>query len=102
MAFDESGKIWFNGKIVDWKDANLHVLSHVVHYGSSVFEGIRCYNTKKGPAIFRLREHVQRLINSGKIYRMDIPYSVDDICQAIIETIKINDLKTMLHKTRCI
>jgi branched-chain amino acid aminotransferase len=93
MAFDESGKIWFNGKIVDWKDANLHVLSHVVHYGSSVFEGIRCYNTKKGPAIFRLREHVQRLINSGKIYRMDIPYSVEEICQAIIETVKINGLK---------
>ena len=80
MAFDESGKIWFNGKIIDWKDANLHVLSHVVHYGSSVFEGIRCYNTKKGPAIFRLREHVQRLINSGKIYRMDIPYTVEEIC----------------------
>ena len=93
MAFDESGKIWFNGKIVDWKDANLHVLSHVVHYGSSVFEGIRCYNTKNGPAIFRLREHVQRLVNSGKIYRMDIPYSVDEICQAIIDTIKINGLK---------
>ncbi len=93
MAFDESGKIWFNGKIVDWKDANLHVLSHVVHYGSSVFEGIRCYNTEKGPAIFRLREHVQRLINSGKIYRMDIPYSVDEICKAIIDTVKINDLK---------
>jgi branched-chain amino acid aminotransferase len=93
MAFDESGKIWFNGKIVDWKDANLHVLSHVVHYGSSVFEGIRCYNTKKGPVIFRLREHVQRLINSGKIYRMDIPYTVDDICKAIIEIVKINELK---------
>jgi branched-chain amino acid aminotransferase len=93
MAFDESGKIWFNGKIVDWKDANLHVLSHVVHYGSSVFEGIRCYNTKRGPAIFRLREHVQRLINSGKIYRMDIPYSVEEICQAIIDTVKINGLK---------
>ena len=67
MTFDESGKIWFNGKIVDWKDANLHVLSHVVHYGSSVFEGIRCYNTIKGPAIFRLREHIQRPKNSGKI-----------------------------------
>jgi branched-chain amino acid aminotransferase len=93
MAFDESGKIWFNGKIVDWKDANLHVLSHVVHYGSSVFEGIRCYNTKKGPAIFRLQEHVQRLINSGKIYRMDIPYSVEQICQAIIDIVKINGLK---------
>ena len=79
MAFDESGKIWFNGKIVDWKNANLHVISHVVHYGSSVFEGIRCYNTKNGPAIFRLDDHVQRLVNSGKIYRMDIPYSIDEI-----------------------
>jgi branched-chain amino acid aminotransferase len=93
MAFEESGKIWFNGNIIDWKDANLHVLSHVVHYGSSVFEGIRCYNTKKGPAVFRLREHVQRLINSGKIYRMDIPYSVDDLSQAIVDIIKINELK---------
>ncbi len=93
MAFDESGKIWFNGNIVDWKDANLHVLSHVVHYGSSVFEGIRCYNTKNGPAVFRLQEHVTRLINSGKIYRMDIPYSVEELCQAIVEIIKINGLK---------
>jgi branched-chain amino acid aminotransferase len=72
MAFDESGKIWFNGKIVDWKDANLHVLSHVVHYGSSVFEGIRCYNTKKVLLFSVCEEHVKRLINSGKIYRMDI------------------------------
>ena len=93
MAFDESGKIWFNGNIVDWKDAKLHVLSHVVHYGSSVFEGIRCYNTKNGPAVFRLQEHVKRLVNSGKIYRMDIPYSVEEISQAILEIIKINDLK---------
>jgi branched-chain amino acid aminotransferase len=94
MAFnEETGKIWFNGELVNWKDANIHVLSHVVHYGSSVFEGIRCYNTKNGPAIFRLREHVERLVNSGKIYRMDIPYSVDEICDAIIETIKINNLK---------
>ncbi len=99
MAFDESGKIWFNGNFVDWKDANLHVLSHVVHYGTSVFEGIRCYDTKKGPAVFRLREHVQRLINSGKIYRMEIPYSVDDFSQAIIETIQINQLEDVLYKT---
>jgi branched-chain amino acid aminotransferase len=93
MAFNENGKIWFNGEFVNWKDANIHVLSHVVHYGSSVFEGIRCYNTKNGPAVFRLREHAQRLLNSGKIYRMDIPYTVDELCNAIIETIKINDLK---------
>ena len=93
MAFNENGKIWFNGELVDWKDANIHVLSHVVHYGSSVFEGIRCYNTKNGPAVFRLREHVERLFNSGKIYRMDIPYTVDELCDAVIEIIKVNDLK---------
>jgi len=93
MAFDESGKIWFNGKFVDWKEANVHVLSHVVHYGSSVFEGIRCYNTKKGPGIFRLEEHVARLYNSAKIYRMDIPYSQEEFKEAILETVQINRLK---------
>ena len=93
MAFDESGKIWFNGKLVDWKDANIHVLSHVVHYGSSVFEGIRCYNTKKGPAVFRLQDHLQRLLNSGKIYRMDIPYTVEELSQATMDTLKANKLK---------
>lgn len=93
MAFDESGKIWFNGKFVDWKEANIHVLSHVVHYGSSVFEGIRCYNTKEGPAIFRLNEHVARLYNSAKIYRMDIPYSQEEFSNAIMDTVQINGLK---------
>ncbi len=93
MEWSESGKIWFNGEFVNWKDAKIHVLSHVVHYGSSVFEGIRCYNTKKGSAIFRLREHIKRLFDSAKIYRMDIPYSEDEICDAIIETIRINKLK---------
>lgn len=93
MGFDETGKIWFDGEFVDWKDANIHVLSHVVHYGSSVFEGIRCYDTKKGSAVFRLEEHVRRLFNSGKIYRMNIPYTVEEICNAILETIKINKLK---------
>ncbi|NYB27259.1 MAG: branched-chain amino acid transaminase [Methanobacteriaceae archaeon] len=92
MVFNESGKIWFNGELVNWTEANIHVLSHVVHYGSSVFEGIRCYKTPKGSAIFRLKEHVKRLFNSGKIYRMDIDYSVEEFSQAIIDTIKANDL----------
>jgi len=92
MVFNESGKIWFNGKLVNWKEANIHVLSHVVHYGSSVFEGIRCYRTKKGPAIFRLKEHVNRLFNSAKIYRMDVEYSEDEFSEAVIETIKANEL----------
>lgn len=93
MAFDDSGKIWFNGEFVNWKEANVHVLSHVLHYGSSVFEGIRCYETKKGPAVFRLTEHVARLYNSAKIYRMEIPYTQEDFCQAILDTIKINQLE---------
>jgi len=93
MGFDETGKIWFDGEFVDWKDANIHVLSHVVHYGSSVFEGIRSYDTKKGSAVFRLEEHVMRLFNSGKIYRMNIPYTVEEICKVILETIKVNKLK---------
>lgn len=92
MVFNESGKIWFNGNLVNWKEANIHVLSHVVHYGSSVFEGIRCYSTAKGPVVFRLEEHVQRLFNSAKIYRMDVDYTVNEFSQAIIETIKANQL----------
>jgi len=93
MVFDEEGKIWFNGELIDWTDANIHVLSHVVHYGSSVFEGIRCYHTSRGSAVFRLKEHVKRLFNSAKIYRMDVDYSVDEFSQAIIDTIKANELK---------
>ncbi len=93
MAFDESGKIWFNGKFVNWLDANVHVLSHVIHYGSSVFEGMRCYNTPKGSAVFRLEEHIKRLFNSAKIYRMNVDYSIEEFSQAIIDTIKVNGLK---------
>lgn len=93
MVFDESGKIWFNGDLVNWNEANIHVLSHVVHYGSSVFEGIRCYKTPKGSAIFRLMEHVNRLFNSAKIYRMDVDYTVEEFSQAIIDTIKANGLE---------
>ena len=86
-------KIWMNGKLVGHDDANIHILSHVVHYGSSVFEGIRIYKTENGPAIFRLREHVKRLFDSAKIYRMEIPYTIEEIEQAIIETVKANKLE---------
>lgn len=94
MAFDETGKIWFNGELVDWKDAQIHVLSHVVHYGSSVFEGLRCYDTKEGPAVFRLKEHMKRLENSAKVYRMDIPYSLNEMCEAVKDTININNIRS--------
>lgn len=86
--------IWFNGKLVPHKDATIHVLSHVVHYGSSVFEGIRCYNTQQGSGVFRLREHVRRLFDSAKIYRMEIPYTIEDIEQAILSTISQSALKS--------
>lgn len=92
MAIKEVEKIWMNGKFVNWSDAKVHVLSHVIHYGSSFFEGIRCYATKSGSAVFRLDEHVKRLLNSAKIFRAEIPYSFDEIQEAIIETIKINNL----------
>ena len=93
MPLPQCDNIWFNGELVDWEDANIHVLSHVVHYGSSVFEGIRCYKTQKGSAVFRLDEHVNRLFDSAKIYRMEIPYTRQEICEAILETIRVNKLE---------
>jgi len=86
--------IWHNGQIVDWDDAKVHVLSHALHYGSSVFEGIRLYKTPNGPKIFRLQDHIARLYNSAKIYRMEIPYSQDDLikaCKDIITQNKLNN-----------
>lgn len=93
MAWDDTAsKIWIDGNMVDWKDANIHVLSHVVHYGTSVFEGIRAYKNENGVAVFRLKEHVQRLFDSAKIYKIEIPYSQEEIEQAILETVRVNDL----------
>ena len=93
-VFNEQAKVWYDGKWVDWKDATVHVMAHVIHYGSSVFEGMRCYNTKPyGPAIFRLKEHIDRLFNSAKIYRIDIPFSKDDVLQACVDVIRKNDMK---------
>jgi len=82
-----------NGNMVDWDDANIHVLSHVVHYGSSIFEGARCYKTSKGPAIFRLPDHIRRLFDSCKIYRMEIPFSPEQLSEAIVELIRVNGLE---------
>jgi len=93
MPITEVEKIWLNGKFIDWKDAKVHVLTHALHYGSGVFEGIRCYKTPKGPAVFRLREHINRMFDSAKIYFMDIPYSKEEIIDAIKELIKINKLE---------
>jgi len=90
---DEARLIWLNGSLINWHDAKIHILTHTLHYGCGAFEGIRCYRTKKGPAIFRLDEHVERLFNSCKILQIDIPYKPEEIKKAIIETIKANRLK---------
>ena len=85
--------IWRDGRLVDWRDATLHVMSHVVHYGSSVFEGIRCYDTPQGPAVFRLAEHMRRLVDSCRIYRIPLRYSVDELCRAAVETVAANEVR---------
>ena len=85
--------VWINGKLVPWKEANIHIASHVIHYGSSIFEGFRAYNTPKGTAIFRNSAHLKRLYNSCKMYRMEIPFTQEEFEQAVIQTIKANKLK---------
>jgi branched-chain amino acid aminotransferase len=92
MSFG-SGKVWMNGTLVDWNDAKIHVASHVVHYGTGVFEGARCYDTPKGPACFRLDAHVTRLLDSARIYRMESPLDHDGWTAAILDTIRANSLK---------
>lgn len=94
MAIQKMDYIWFNGELVEWDKATLHVMSHVVHYGSSFFEGLRCYETPKGTAVFRLTPHMQRLIDSAKIYRTIIPYSVDQLVAAVKETVQANRLRS--------
>ena len=89
-----TAKIWHNGKFIAWDDARIHVLSHVTSYGSSVFEGIRCYSTASGPAIFRGREHVRRLLDSAKIYRMDVGYSSDQLVEAMAELVRVNNMES--------
>ncbi|MFH0255603.1 branched-chain amino acid transaminase [Vibrio rumoiensis] len=92
MATNTADFIWFNGKMVPWAEANVHVLTHAMHYGTSVFEGIRCYNTPDGPIVFRHKEHMDRLKDSAKIYRFPIPYSVEELMEACRETLRVNKL----------
>ncbi|MBI1804040.1 MAG: branched-chain amino acid transaminase [Ignavibacteria bacterium] len=94
MPIKPVAKIWMNGKLVDWANANIHILSHVVHYGSSWFEGIRCYETKKGSAIFRLDKHLERLYDSVKIYHSEIPFLRKELEDAILQTIQVNGMKS--------
>ena len=90
----KSEKIWMDGKFVKWGDAKVHVMTYALHYGASIFEGIRCYNTKKGSAVFRLEEHVKRFFESSKIYRMELNYTKKEIKEAILDTIRENGLKS--------
>ena len=90
MAIDEKSKVWHNGRLIPWNEATVHVMSHVVNYGSSVFEGVRCYNLPSGPAIFRAPEHIQRLLDSAKIYRMDVDFTRDEIVAGMVELIGVN------------
>ena len=91
---DRDGKIWMDGKMVEWRDAKIHVLTHTLHYGCGAFEGVRAYKTDKGTAIFRLREHTERLFNSAKILRMPMPFKLDELMQAQIDVIKANNLES--------
>jgi branched-chain amino acid aminotransferase len=90
MPIQATKNIWHNGKMIPWEQANIHVMSHVVHYGSSVFEGIRCYTQGEGAGIFRLTEHMQRLIDSAKIYRMPLPYTLEQLNAAVIDVVEAN------------
>ncbi len=93
MADLRSKKVWRNGEFVDWESATVHVMTHALHYGSSWFEGIRCYKTRRGSEVFRLREHVRRLFDSCKIYRVELPFSEAAFCDAILQTVEINELE---------
>jgi branched-chain amino acid aminotransferase len=93
MGIQPVDKVWMNGKLVDWADATVHVLTHALHYGSGVFEGLRCYETDRGPAVFRLREHMVRMDRSARIFQMELPYSTDELMRATFAVIEANGLK---------
>jgi branched-chain amino acid aminotransferase len=92
MPIEKTDKIWMDGKLVNWDDAKIHILTHTLHYGSGVFEGIRAYPTSRGPAVFRLTDHMRRLHDSAKLLHMDLPYSVEELVEATKETIRANRL----------
>jgi branched-chain amino acid aminotransferase len=90
---EQNGKIWRDGRIINWADATIHVISHVVHYGSGVFEGVRSYDTPSGGAVFRLQDHMRRMVDSCRIYRMQMRWSADELCQAVLDTIAANNMR---------
>ncbi len=92
-ALEPTPYMWHNGKLIPWAEATVHVGTHALHYGSSVFEGIRCYKTERGPAVFRLPEHARRLVDSARIYRMDLDYDAEQLAEACLETIRANEME---------
>lgn len=94
MALEKTYKIWMDGELVDWDEARVHVLTHTLHYGSGVFEGIRAYPTKRGPAVFRLTDHMKRLHDSAHLFMMDLPYSVEELVEATKATIRVNNVES--------
>jgi branched-chain amino acid aminotransferase len=94
VPITKSEKIWMDGRLVDWDDATIHVLTHTLHYGSGVFEGVRAYPTSQGPAVFRLTDHIERLFDSAKIFMIDIPYSVEELVEATKLTVRVNGLES--------
>src|SRR5262249_6572830 len=93
MGFTPTEKIWFNGRLVPWAEAKVHVLAHALHYGSGVFEGMRCYQTDEGPAVFRLDAHLDRLFRSAEMYELAIPYSAEQLADATLEVVRTNRLE---------
>ena len=93
MPIQPVEKVWMNGELIDWNNATVHVLTHAIHYGTGVFEGVRCYNTDRGPAVYRLADHYRRLERSARIFQMEIPYSVEELVRGTFDVIKANDLK---------
>lgn len=93
MALTPTKKIWMDGELIDWENATVHVLTHGLHYGTGAFEGIRCYATSSGQSIFRLRDHMQRLLDSCKVIMMDLPYSLEQLCHAAVDVVVANDQK---------
>ena len=94
MPIQPVDKIWMDGKLVKWEDATVHVLTHALHYGSGIFEGVRAYETKKGAAVFRLSDHIRRLFRSAKVYQIEIPFTQEELCQAVKDTVRENGLNS--------
>ena len=93
MPITPTEKIWMDGEFVNWADATVHILTHTMHYGSGVFEGIRAYPTDRGPAIFRLREHIERLVVSAKVFLIEVPFTVDELMDATRDLVRLNDMQ---------